>query len=74
MLNFGDRTLSKLNSVDTELMALGGWQFIAYVTIWLKALGLALHLLYIVPMNINGYVPFLINMLDTIVRGWKYTK
>ena len=28
--------------------------------------------LYTIPMNINGYVPFLINMLDTIVRGWKY--
>ena len=25
-------------------------------------------LLYTVPMNINGYVPFLTNMLDTIVR------
>ena len=26
-------------------------------------------LLYNVPMNINGYVPILINTLDTIVRG-----
>ena len=24
-------------------------------------------LLYIIPMNINGYVPFLINTFDTIV-------
>ena len=30
-------------------------------------------MLYILSMNINGYIPFLINMLDTIVRGWKYT-
>ena len=27
-----------------------------------------MFLLYTVPMNINGYVPFLINTLDTIVR------
>ena len=26
-------------------------------------------LLYIVPMNIDGYVPNIINMLDTIERG-----
>ena len=25
-------------------------------------------------MNINVYVPFLTNTLDTIVKGWKYTK
>ena len=29
---------------------------------------------YTLPLNINGYVPFLINTLDTIVRGRKYTK
>ena len=33
-----------------------------------------LIVLYTLPMNINGYVPFLINTLDTIVREWKYTK
>ena len=32
------------------------------------------YVLYTLPLNINGYVPFLINMLDTIVRKWKYTK
>ena len=26
-------------------------------------------MLYTVPMNMNGYVPILINTLDTIVRG-----
>ena len=26
-------------------------------------------LLYTIPVNINGYVPFLINTLETIVRG-----
>ena len=30
---------------------------------------LALNNLYIVPRNINEYVPLLINMLDTTVRG-----
>ena len=25
-------------------------------------------------MNIIGYVPFLFNTLETLVRGWKYTK
>ena len=25
-------------------------------------------------MNLNGYILFLMNMLDIIVRGWKYTK
>ena len=29
-------------------------------------------MLYTLPMNIDGYVPFLINFLDTIVRGGKY--
>ena len=29
-------------------------------------------LLYTVSMNINGYVPFLINTLDTIIGGGKY--
>ena len=28
------------------------------------------HLSYTVPMNINEYVPILINTLDTIVRRW----
>ena len=27
-----------------------------------------IYILYTLPMNINGYVPFLINTLDTIVR------
>ena len=33
-----------------------------------------IYLLYTLPMNINVYVSFLINKLDAIVRGWKYTK
>ena len=26
--------------------------------------------LYTLPVNINGYIQFLINALDSIVRGW----
>ena len=33
-----------------------------------------LLLLYTLPININGYVPFLINILDTIVMRLKYIK
>ena len=33
-----------------------------------------IKLLYTQPININGYVPLLINMLDIILRRWKYTK
>ena len=29
---------------------------------------LSIYLLYTLPRNINGYVPFLINRLDTILR------
>ena len=30
---------------------------------------LIILLLYTLPMNINGYAPFMISTLDTIVRG-----
>ena len=33
-----------------------------------------MHVLYPLPVNSNGYVPFLINMLDIIVNGMIYTK
>ena len=32
----------------------------------------AMSMLYTLPMNINGYVSFLINTLDTIVSELKY--
>ena len=33
-----------------------------------------LILLYTLSMDIIGFVPFCMNMLDASVRGWKYTK
>ena len=44
------------------------WYFFLKIFL-IKDQSLDIMLLQNVPMNINGYVPFLINKLDAIMRG-----